>query len=186
MQNCRVYYCRLTCGHRCREGIASWGYVSAGPDRAMLPDRYWRVAGSTPSQSILLLARHFRSRRHSPSRSSHQDPEERIPSLPCSGSGAVLLEPGYQRARPWQRLVEIVNAEEQQQSVAWRWVGSGKREDAHGLPTDAGRAEPCRPCRRSDRSIRGQERLRQAQQRLIPREAASDIGHSDDGPRSSD
>ena len=36
-----------------------------------------------------------------------------------------LLEPGYQRARPRQRLVEIINPEEQQQAVARRWVGSG-------------------------------------------------------------
>ena len=31
----------------------------------------------------------------------------------------------------------------------------------------------------------GWSRFRQAKQRLVPREAASDIGHSDDGPRAS-
>ena len=59
----------------------------------------------------------------------------RIPKSELHRCGArvpvrLLLEPGYQRARPQQRLVEIINPEEQQQAVARGWVGSGQR----GMP----------------------------------------------------
>src|SRR5262245_7017257 len=95
----------------------------------------------------------------------------------------LLFEAADEGACPRQRQVEVVDTEEQQEAVA-RLRVSGARQRGMLVCTPRVEAE-------EDRSIGVEDlpevvvfgrRLRQAEQRLVPLEAAGHVAHPDDRP----
>ena len=95
----------------------------------------------------------------------------------------LLFEAGGQLSRALQRLVELVNPKEQQQSITRRRIGSGKRRMLMGAPLM--KAKQNRPVCIKDHSevVMGRRRLWKGKQGQIPSEAAGDIRYSDNGPK---
>ena len=95
----------------------------------------------------------------------------------------LFFEPADERTRPWQRHVEVVDPEEQEQAIAWGGaVGTCQRGMLVGAP---------RVKAKQDRSVRIDDlpeiivagsRLRQAKQRLVPFEAMGHVSDANDRP----
>src|SRR4029434_9358229 len=96
----------------------------------------------------------------------------------------LLFEPSDESACPWQRHVEIINTEKQEEAVArLRVIGAHQGGMVVGTPLV--KAEQDRAVRVEDlpEVIMGGPRLRLAKERLVPFEAASHIAYRNDRPR---
>src|SRR4030095_16465666 len=89
-------------------------------------------------------------------------------------------------ACPWQRHVEIIDTEEQEEAVArLRVIAAHQGGMLMGTPLV--KAEQDRSIRVEDLTevVVGRSRLRQAKERLVPLAAAKHIANANDRPRAS-
>src|SRR5262245_24898833 len=96
----------------------------------------------------------------------------------------LLLEPTDESACSWQRHVEIVDTEKQEEAVArLRVIAAHQRGMLMGTPLM--KAEQDRSIRVDDLAevVMSGSRLRQAKERLVPLQAAGHIANANDRPR---
>ena len=98
----------------------------------------------------------------------------------------LLLQPSDESAGPWQRHVEIIDTEKQEEAVA-RLRVIGAYQGGMLMVTPLVKAEQDRSIRVEDlpEVVMGGSRQRQAKQRLVSLEAARHIPNANDRPRAS-
>src|SRR5258705_13271613 len=95
----------------------------------------------------------------------------------------LLLEPSDESTCPWQRHVEIIDTEKQEEAVARLGV-IGAHQGGMLMGTPLVKGEQDRPIRVEDlpEVAVGGSRLRQAKERLVPLEAVRHAGNANDRP----
>ncbi len=94
-----------------------------------------------------------------------------------------FFELGDESACPLQCQVEIVDAEEQEQSVArWRVVRTHQRGMLVRTPLMEAKQDGSVGIQDLTKVIVAWRRLRLAEERLVPLEAARDVAYANDGP----